>query len=95
MLPPPFPGRAAVPWVLVFEAPIDLMSFCTLHREVRSNAVALCGSWEGGVDELGAAAARAGVHPAISRARAHIAVKIRPPAKRPRKSYARSTKAVG
>lgn len=28
--------------VLVFEAPIDLMSYCTLHREVTSNAVALC-----------------------------------------------------
>ena len=27
----------------VFEAPIDLMSFCTIHREVHSNAVALCG----------------------------------------------------
>jgi hypothetical protein len=30
-------------WVAVFEAPIDLMSFCTLHRQVHSNAVALCG----------------------------------------------------
>lgn len=29
-------------WVTVFEAPIDLMSFCTLHREVTGNAVALC-----------------------------------------------------
>lgn len=35
--------------VLVFEAPIDLMSFCTLHREVISNAVALCGLYEGGL----------------------------------------------
>lgn len=33
--------------VLVFEAPIDLMSYCTLHREVRSNAVALCGLYDG------------------------------------------------
>lgn len=30
-------------WVTVFEAPIDLMSFCTLHREITGNAVALCG----------------------------------------------------
>ena len=30
-------------WVAVFEAPIDLMSFCTLHREVTGNALALCG----------------------------------------------------
>ena len=35
--------------VLVFEAPIDLMSYCTLHREVTSNAVALCGLYEGGL----------------------------------------------
>ena len=26
----------------VFEAPIDLMSYCTLHREFHSNALALC-----------------------------------------------------
>ncbi len=39
----PLPCNPAIPWVAVFEAPIDLMSFCTLHREVRSNAVALCG----------------------------------------------------
>ena len=37
-------------WVAVFEAPIDLMSFCTLHREVRSNAVALCGLSKGALD---------------------------------------------
>ena len=30
----------------MFEAPIDLMSFCTLHRQVRSNAVALCGLYQ-------------------------------------------------
>ena len=35
--------------VLVFEAPIDLMSLCTLHRKVTSNAVALCGLYEGGL----------------------------------------------
>ena len=34
----------------VFEAPIDLMSFCTLHRQVRSNAVALCGLHHGPLD---------------------------------------------
>lgn len=28
--------------VRVFEAPIDLMSYCTLHRQTNSNAVALC-----------------------------------------------------
>ncbi len=46
----PIPCDPAVPWVLVFEAPIDLMSFCTLHREVRSNAVALCGLYNGALD---------------------------------------------
>lgn len=34
----------------MFEAPIDLMSFCTLHREARSNAVALCGLYPGALD---------------------------------------------
>jgi len=33
--------------VYVFEAPIDLMSYCTLHREVTHNAVALCGLYDG------------------------------------------------
>ena len=28
--------------VYVFEAPIDLMSYCTLHRRFHSNALALC-----------------------------------------------------
>lgn len=28
--------------VYVFEAPIDLMSYCTLHRSFRGNALALC-----------------------------------------------------
>ena len=37
-------------WVLVFEAPIDLMSYCTLHQEVVSNAVALCGLYSGALD---------------------------------------------
>ena len=46
----PIPCDPEVPWVLVFEAPIDLMSFCTLHREARSNAVALCGLYEGGLN---------------------------------------------
>lgn len=37
-------------WVAVFEAPIDLMSFCTLHRKVRGNAVALCGLSKGALE---------------------------------------------
>jgi len=41
------PCNPALNWVAVFEAPIDLMSFCTLHREVRSNAIALCGLHNG------------------------------------------------
>lgn len=28
----------------------DAMGFCTLHREVRFNAIALCGLYEGGLD---------------------------------------------
>ena len=36
--------------VFVFEAPIDLMSYCTLHRRVKSNAVALCGVYDGSLD---------------------------------------------
>lgn len=36
--------------VAVFEAPIDLMSFCTLCPEVHSNAVALCGLYSGSLD---------------------------------------------
>ncbi len=46
----PIPCDPSIPWVLVFEAPIDLMSFCTLHREIRSNAIALCGLYEGGLN---------------------------------------------
>ena len=34
----------------MFEAPIDLMSYLTLHRKVTSNAVALCGLYEGALD---------------------------------------------
>ena len=44
------PCDPALDWVAVFEAPIDLMSFCTLHRAVMSNAVALCGLYEGPLD---------------------------------------------
>lgn len=44
------PCDPALNWVAVFEAPIDLMSFCTLHRQVRSNAVALCGLYQGPLD---------------------------------------------
>ena len=40
----------ALDWVTVFEAPIDLMSFCTLYRDVKSNAVALCGVSYGALD---------------------------------------------
>lgn len=44
------PCNSALDWVAVFEAPIDLMSFCTLYRQVRSNAVALCGLYQGPLD---------------------------------------------
>ena len=44
------PCDPALDWVAVFEAPIDLMSFCTLNRRVRSNAVALCGLYQGPLD---------------------------------------------
>ena len=44
------PCNPALNWVAVFEAPIDLMSFCTLHREVRSNVIALCGLHSGALD---------------------------------------------
>lgn len=37
-------------WVYAFEAPIDLMSCCTLHRSLRSNAVVLCGLHDGALD---------------------------------------------
>ena len=41
------PCDSSVDRVWVFEAPIDLMSFCTLHQDLASNAVALCGLYEG------------------------------------------------
>ena len=44
------PCDPAADWVVVFEAPIDLMSFCTMNRSVHSNAVALCGLSEGALD---------------------------------------------
>lgn len=44
------PSRPDLDWTLVFEAPIDLMSYLTLHRQVTSNAVALCGLYEGALD---------------------------------------------
>lgn len=44
------PADSGVDRVHVFEAPIDLMSFCTLHRDVTRNAVALCGVYEGPLD---------------------------------------------
>ncbi len=46
----PLPCDPALDWVAVFEAPIDLMSFCTLHPRVVSNAVALCGLHNGALD---------------------------------------------
>lgn len=36
--------------VFVFEAPIDLMSYCTLHRRVKNSAVALCCLYDGPLD---------------------------------------------
>lgn len=44
------PCAPDIDWVFVFEAPIDLMSYCTLHRSITSNAVALCGVYEGPLD---------------------------------------------
>lgn len=44
------PCDPTLDWVAVFEAPIDLMSFCTMHRTVTSNAVALCGLYQGPLD---------------------------------------------
>ena len=44
------PCDPTLDWVAVFEAPIDLMSFCTLYRQVRSNAVALCSLYQGPLD---------------------------------------------
>ncbi len=46
----PLPCDPALDWVAVFEAPIDLMSFCTLHPKMTSNAVALCGLYQGPLD---------------------------------------------
>jgi len=40
------PARPGNDSVLVFESPIDMMSYCTLQRQVTSNAVALCGLHE-------------------------------------------------
>ena len=44
------PCDPSLDWVAVFEAPIDLMSFCTMHRAVTSNALALCGLYQGALD---------------------------------------------
>ncbi len=44
------PCNPEVDGIVVFEAPIDLMSFCTLCPEVVSNAVALCGLYSGPLD---------------------------------------------
>ena len=34
----------------MFEAPIDLMSFCTMHREITRNAVVLCCLYDGALE---------------------------------------------
>ena len=44
------PCEPEIEEVAVFEAPIDLMSYCTLCPEVHSNAVALCGLYSGPLD---------------------------------------------
>jgi len=44
------PCDPAKSWVYVFEAPIDLMSCCTLNRSLRSNAVALCCLHDGALE---------------------------------------------
>ncbi len=41
------PARANNDTVPVFEAPIDMMSYYTLKRQVTSNAIALCGLHDG------------------------------------------------
>ena len=46
----PLSCSTALDWVAVFEAPIDLMSFCTLYPQVTSNALALCGLHNGALD---------------------------------------------
>lgn len=40
----------AIAEIYVFEAPIDLMSFCTLHREITKNAIALCCLHDGALE---------------------------------------------
>lgn len=44
------PCSPELDWTLVFEAPIDLMSYLTLHRQTASNAVAMCGLYDGALD---------------------------------------------
>lgn len=46
----PLPCDPSLDWAFVFEAPIDLMSYLTLHRQVTSNAVALNCLYEGPLD---------------------------------------------
>ncbi|WP_409967259.1 toprim domain-containing protein [Bengtsoniella intestinalis] len=38
------------PTLFVFEAPIDLMSYLTLNRHITSNALALCGLYDGALE---------------------------------------------
>lgn len=44
------PARPDNDSVLVFESPIDMMSYCTLQRQVTGNAVALCGLHDGALE---------------------------------------------
>ena len=46
----PFFHEGKTDLLIVTEAPIDLMSYLTLHRKVTSNAIALCGLYEGALD---------------------------------------------
>ena len=44
------PARPGNDSVLVFESPINMMSYCTLQRRITSNAVALCGLHDGALE---------------------------------------------
>lgn len=46
----PLPCNPSVNSVHVFESPIDLMSYMTLHRELRGNALALCCLHDGALE---------------------------------------------
>jgi len=44
------PARPDIDAVMVFEAPIDMMSYCTMQRKLTSNAIALCGLHDGALE---------------------------------------------